>query len=184
MTIEIKKFQDFKVSDWSGGRTWEIIIDPENSNVANRDFSYRVSTATCELDQSEFSDYTGYMRYISPVDGVLKLYKDGQEHSLEAYQVFHFSGEDKIISKGKVRDYNLIYKKDLEGSLESFEIEESFKVELEEKTTLIQSFDSPIDYKLGTIKGKLETKDALILKGERGILELKAEKTRFFMVKI
>lgn len=96
----IKKitFKDYKDTKWSGGLTSEIFIYPENASVGERNFSIRVSTATTEVEESTFSDYSSYTRYISTFDNPLKLLVNGEERNLKPFEIFKFSGEDKVKS--------------------------------------------------------------------------------------
>ena len=119
----IKKitFKDYKDTKWSGGLTSEIFIYPENASVGERNFSIRVSTATTEVEKSTFSDYSSYTRYISTFDNPLKLLVNGEEINLKPFEIFKFSGEDKVESFGKVRDFNLIYKNNINAKLMAIE---------------------------------------------------------------
>ena len=44
--------KDYVVSNWSGGKTIQIAIAPEGAVYADRDFLWRVSSATADLDES------------------------------------------------------------------------------------------------------------------------------------
>jgi uncharacterized protein len=52
--MKIIKWDDCKLSKWSGGETREYVIYPGVSNVADRNFDIRISSATVELESSTF----------------------------------------------------------------------------------------------------------------------------------
>ena len=102
---------DMKTSDWSGGRTTEIFIHPEGASAAARDFEIRVSTATVDLDETAFSDYSGYIRRIMPIEGCFDLTFDGQDRlPLERFDATTFDGGRCVRSVGRCRDFNLIHR--------------------------------------------------------------------------
>ena len=108
---------DFITTDWSGGTTSQIFIDPADSSVAEKDFDFRISSATCDLDSSSFTPYNDFNRFIIPITGELKLTVNGNEINLKPYEIYYFDGADEVISEGKVRDYNLIVRKGQKGSM-------------------------------------------------------------------
>ena len=78
---------EFITSNWSGGTTSQIFIEPENASVKNKDFDFRISSATCDLDKSEFTPYNGFTRYITPLDGNLKLVNNGNIVNLLPFEI-------------------------------------------------------------------------------------------------
>lgn len=110
----IKK-EDFKTTDWEGGQTTELYIYPQGSSLENRDFDFRISSASFTGTESVFSDFTGYRRYITPLEGHLyldhdKLYK----RKLQPYEIESFRGFWKTRSQNSLDciDYNYIVKED------------------------------------------------------------------------
>ena len=71
--------QDYKVSQWSGGTTTEVFIWPEGSNYATREFGLRISSATVDLPESDFTPLPGVMRYIVPLQGSFTLTHPGKQ---------------------------------------------------------------------------------------------------------
>lgn len=176
MKVNIIKWSDFKTSEWSGGTTSEIIIVPEGAEVGKRNFELRISTATCDLDESVFSDYTGFKRYIAPVDGELILDVEGSEVKLKPYEVYEFSGSDSVAGYSKVRDYNLILKDGLKAVMESFVLRDIQVMTLTSKNYLVQSFDGDIRFETENESGILNKNDALLIEDASGLLKLYSEK--------
>lgn len=117
--IKILSEADFQNSIWSGGKTRQLFIFPETGDYQSRQFDYRLSTATVELAQSEFSDLSGYHRLIMSLDKPIKLsLKDQQaEKLLRVFESYYFEGNEKIISRGECTDYNLIYNNNYVGQM-------------------------------------------------------------------
>jgi len=99
MEYKIIGNEDIKISKWSGGITREIAIFPENSKYENRDFDFRISSATVENEESVFTKLPGYERIIMILDGKLKLVHEGK-YSLELnqYEKDLFSGQWDTVS--------------------------------------------------------------------------------------
>ena len=64
--------EDYVCSVWSDGTTTQLLIAPEGAHYAARDFLWRVSSATVELDESDFTplparhQYSGQSQVTSP----------------------------------------------------------------------------------------------------------------------
>ena len=103
---------DFQVLPWSGGRTVQIVISPEGADYAARDFLWRVSSATVELDESDFTALPDYDRWIMPLSGPMRLsHNDGPEVALAPHEAHFFDGADKTHSWGRCTDFNLMLRK-------------------------------------------------------------------------
>ncbi|NLM06154.1 MAG: HutD family protein [Tissierellia bacterium] len=113
--------EDYKVSKWSGGETREVFIYPAESSLEERNFQVRISSATVEVEESEFSAFNGYDRILMVLKGIVKL-----EHTspvskrtveLSSLMQDSFSGSIKTKSYGKCTDYNVISKEGLASEL-------------------------------------------------------------------
>lgn len=103
---------DYTVSDWSGGRTVQLSIGPEGEQYADRKFLWRISSATVELETSEFTALPDYERLIAPIRGEMILsHNGGEEILLRPFDVHRFDGADLTVSKGKCTDFNLMLRK-------------------------------------------------------------------------
>ena len=139
--MKIIKKEDFVTTNWSGGTTSELIIKPKSSVVSERNFDLRVSSATCDLDSSVFTPYNGYMRYITPLDGELKLKNGNKDILLKPYEIYYFSGSDDVVGLSKVRDFNLILKDGMDNSMYTLDINEDLLFNAE-KEVLIFNYES------------------------------------------
>ncbi len=117
--IRISK-ENFIVSEWSGGSTTQLAIFPEDSCLANRDFIWRISSATFTSTSSRFSDFSDYRRYILPLRGEIYLKHHYKYNTLlKPYDVEYFFGSWTTDSRNSLdcRDFNLIVKKGVNCNL-------------------------------------------------------------------
>lgn len=114
------------ISKWSGGITKELFIYPEHCNFKERDFKFRISTATTEVEESTFTKFNNMNRIISVLKGKMEL-KHLNHHSiiLNPYDIDHFSGNWTTYSKGRVTDFNLIINNNGSGDFHFKEISQN-----------------------------------------------------------
>lgn len=118
MKVSVKKNVDYKISEWSGGTTTQLYIYPENGDYGQRSFQVRISSATVDSEESEFTSLPGVKRYLMTLDGSMRLvHKDHYERELHPGDVEKFSGDWDTSSYGKVKDFNLMLK-DAQGMME------------------------------------------------------------------
>lgn len=122
MIERIIRKEDFTTTQWAGGETTQLTIYPEDAIFSERNFLFRISSATFTTTESKFSDFTGYQRYILPLEGRLSLRHEGlYNRSLGKYEVEYFDGSWSTFSENTLdcRDYNFIVKS---GSLAKMQI--------------------------------------------------------------
>lgn len=113
MKEKIIKKEDFLTTKWAGGETTQLAIYPEDAIFSEKDFLWRVSSATFTSTESKFSDFSGYQRYILPLEGKLSLFHERlYNRELEKYEVEYFDGSWSTFSENTLdcRDYNFIVK--------------------------------------------------------------------------
>ena len=116
---------DYLTTRWSGGATTQLAIAPAGSDYGRRDFLWRVSSATVELEESDFTSLPDYRRLIATVEGEITLRHNGGEGlRLKPLEVHAFDGADPTHSSGRCRDFNLMLRKDgAEGEMEALLME-------------------------------------------------------------
>lgn len=122
MKEKVIKKEDFVTTQWAGGETTQLSIYPEDAVFSNKDFLWRISSATFTSTGSVFSDFTGYQRYILPLEGELTVQHKGlYGRTLKRYEVEYFDGSWTTTSQNSLdcRDYNYIVKN---GSLAKVQI--------------------------------------------------------------
>ena len=103
---------DYRVTDWSGGRTTELAIAPEGSLYAERKFLWRFSTATAEVEESTYTSLPDYNRVILSLRGLLRLsHDDTTWRDFAEFEPYAFDGGVTTQARGKVVDLNLMLRK-------------------------------------------------------------------------
>lgn len=110
--------------NWASGTSTEIFIHPADGSFAERNFLFRISTATVEAEESTFTFFEGITRHLMILKGKLELIHEGRyTKHLEPFDQDTFSGEWSTFSKGKVTDFNLMLKNGAAGSLKHQSLE-------------------------------------------------------------
>ena len=119
MKYRLYKEEDYSVSKWMGGKTKELAIFPGNSRYLDRDFIWRLSSATVELEESDFSKLPDYDRVLMVLEGNVVLTYDGKRSiRLKELEQDSFDGAQKTKSYGKITDFNLMVRKGGDGILD------------------------------------------------------------------
>jgi len=120
MNIKIYKSEDFTPSRWTGGTTTQLAIFPETSDYLKRNFIWRLSTATCDLEETTFSKLPDYDRVLMVLKGdVVLAHQDVRVARLGALEQDRFDGGYHTKSFGKIIDYNLMTAKGNKGFLDA-----------------------------------------------------------------
>ena len=110
---------DYKINDWSGGRTTQTAIFPENADYVKRDFLWRLSSATVETEESDFTRLPDFDRILMVLSGEVVLSYEGERIArLAELEQDRFDGAYRTKSFGKITDYNLMYRKGSMGYME------------------------------------------------------------------
>ncbi|WP_422484573.1 HutD family protein [Gudongella sp. DL1XJH-153] len=140
--------EEFIKTKWAGGETTQLTIYPEDANFSERDFLWRISSATFTGTESKFSDFSGYQRYILPLEGRLSVFHKGlYSRELDKFEVEYFDGSWETYSENSLdcRDYNFIVKN---GSLAKMQIlnnGDDYNIKASEVTTLFSTEDFMIE---------------------------------------
>ena len=106
MNIHLLPKKDSKASVWSGGLTYEYLIYPETANYADRDFAFRISSATIEQEPSVFTKFKGYYRYLVMLDNDLNIEINKEKKIYKKYEIMEFNSDDEVTSYSKGIDFN------------------------------------------------------------------------------
>lgn len=177
--MHITRKESFLTSEWSGGTTTELRIFPEDSAYGKRDFNYRVSTATVDVNESIFTSLPGIKRHLMVLAGEMTLVHDGRyEKNLNVYEQDRFMGDfrTRSISGLPVVDFNLMVQGDRDGRLIHHACEKNGLIysphEHEEKMEMRDFYcaNGPIELSVGNHSIRLFTGDYLKLQ-QREMLE-------------
>lgn len=122
---KVIKRESYITNEWSGGVTTQFCIYPDNAKYKNRDFIWRLSSATVETESSEFTKLPDYNRILMVLDGRMELnHNDVEIINLNTFDQNEFDGASNTISLGKAVDFNLMMRKDkCSGKLKAFSID-------------------------------------------------------------
>jgi len=105
---------DFISSKWSGGTTTQLFIFPQGATVNERNFDWRISSAIVETEESDFTLFEGYERILIPLKGKLEMEHQTPNGTIQQnvgeFELARFSGSWPTKGKGKLTDFNVIFK--------------------------------------------------------------------------
>ena len=170
--ITLLKSSDFQVSDWSGGKTKQLYLSPPTGHYGKRDFDYRLSTATVELAESQFSDLSGFHRILMSLDHTLHLHNASRQEEtvLAPFTPYVFEGSDSITSRGTCTDFNLIYSDHYQGQM--LAISDREELSQDEAIQFIYALSDLMVTGTGLPSLNLETGQLLIVEKETQETEL------------
>ena len=170
--ITLLKSNDFQVSDWSGGKTKQLYLSPPTGHYGKREFDYRLSTATVELAESQFSDLSGFHRILMSLDHTLHLHNASRQEEtvLAPFTPYVFEGSDSITSRGTCTDFNLIYSDHYQGQM--LAISDREELSQDEAIQFIYALSDLMVTGTGLPSLNLETGQLLIVEKEAQETEL------------
>jgi len=115
----IRSKKGARTTAWACGTTSELYIYPESSFYAEGNFSFRVSTATVDADESIFTKLPGIKRHLMLLEGELTLsHTDHHSIKLSPLEKDFFMGDWDTKSEGKCIDFNLMTAVGYAGALD------------------------------------------------------------------
>lgn len=123
MNYKVIRESDYITTRWSGGTTSQIMIWPEDAIFSQRKFEWRISRATVDNGESNFTRMDGFHRELYMMTGETVLHFPQEEKEMKPGSVIRFNGESEIRSVGGGTDLNLIMKNGVDGCLEEKEFE-------------------------------------------------------------
>lgn len=169
--IKIIKKDKLSSSKWSGGTTTQLYIYPENELYENRNFTFRISSAEVDLEESTFTKLPNIKRRIMILDGKLKLIHENHHSvTLEKFQQDTFYGDWDTKSYGKVTDFNLMLNENADGFIEYINLENEkiinpYKNDKYNNTTeVFYCVKGKINISINNKREQLETGDVAIIK--------------------
>lgn len=161
--MEIIRKHQQKTTEWSGGLTTELFIYPKGSSYKDRDFKFRLSTATVEVDTSVFTPLAGITRTLMVLDGEMSLFHEGHHSSnLGPLQKDNFQGGWNTSSKGRCVDFNLMCMNGASGDL--------FGITLMPGEMVSIQSDSDIDV-VYLFRGEVEIEGVILSEGDAILIE-------------
>ncbi|MFK8044984.1 MAG: HutD family protein [Crocinitomicaceae bacterium] len=139
--MKIIKGTEVRSKSWGGGNTTELYIYPIGSSYINKDFKFRLSKATIEIEESSFTKLNAVKRELMVLKGKLNLIHENKyKILLKPFESDKFNGHWLTTSNGLAEDFNLMMLGNTEGYLEHISSEKSNKVIIEKSCDIIAVF--------------------------------------------
>jgi len=176
MNYKIIKASSFKPSPWNGGSTTELFIYPMTSKYATRNFNFRLSTATVNVEESTFTSLPGITRTLMVLDGEMTLtHKSHHTAKLGRFDSDSFKGDWNTFSKGKCSDFNLMTMGKTQGTVESLHVNKEKQVDF--------SFSDNIQHLVIYVyKGQIKIENKTIETGDLVVFENPTKSIEFISV--
>lgn len=185
--FHIIKKEDYKVSQWSGGTTTEIYLAPVDGSYAERRFDFRISSATVDLEESDFTMLDGVKRYLTILEGGMDLTFNEQtcrQVTLKPYEVVEFMGDVPTHSVGQAKDFNLMLKNCC-GKMETY-MGDELQVKIPAGADLfiysVHDWTGCVDGESVDVKG--EDTLHVTAESEEGILEAKCKSGQWIVITV
>lgn len=174
MLIRIIKSDEYIKSKWSGGKTTQIGIYPEDAEYKDRDFLWRISSATVDMEESTFTALPDYNRVIMTIKGGMELiHNGGGPIALEPFESHEFDGGALTVSRGRVVDFNLMMRKErCSGFVHAFRLINGQEKAIfwenggPDETALFYAYGTDVSMLIDGEGYKLEEGDSLVLEGD------------------
>ena len=137
--LRILKGEDFISSSSSIGETSQMLIFPEGSTYKDLDFKWRISSSILALDETDFSKLEGVNRYVTTLNGNLKLTHDYDTFvEIKPFEIYRYEGGIDTHTYGKVKIFNLMLANNARGELNSINIDDDVDLSIANYSTEIQ----------------------------------------------
>ncbi|WP_051951490.1 HutD family protein [Flavobacterium sp. ASV13] len=162
MNIHHLPKENCTASVWSGGLTYEYMIYPKTARYADRDFVFRISSATIEEVPSAFTKFKGYHRYLVMLDNSLHIEINKEKRTYEKSEIMEFNSDDEVTSYTKGIDFNwMVSKKVSHHKLIITKSEQHYNAQI----IILFSLDTTV-IKINEESYDLEPYDLLVIKNQ------------------
>lgn len=118
MEMYTRTAEQFATISWAGGDTTELFIYPPDGSYADRNFIFRISSATILDGLNTFTRLPGIRRKLLVLEGQLRLRHNGKAGKwLLSNAQEEFLGDWNTVSEGTGIDYNLMLQGDAVGEI-------------------------------------------------------------------
>ena len=169
MNINIYKSEDFKITKWSGGSTNELYIHPSTATYAGGNFNFRISSATVEIENSDFTILPSVSRQLMVLKGSIKLlHKNHHEVQLNKMEIDSFDGSWETSAIGTCVDFNLMTKGNTEGKISSVCVSAAkslnFQLDATCEFIIFYVYEGKLQFHFGSEKRNLNQGELLVIR--------------------
>lgn len=168
MNIDIYNSEDFNTTKWSGGSTNELYIHPNTATYAAGNFNFRISSATVDIEKSNFTILPGVSRQLMVLKGSIKLFhKNHHQIQLNKREIDRFDGSWETSAVGTGVDFNLMTKGKTEGKLASVCVSAAktlnFKLDATCEFIIFYAYEGKLQCHFGSEKRNLNQRELLVI---------------------
>lgn len=169
MNIDIYKAEDFKTTKWSGGSTTELYIHPSAATYAAGNYNFRISSATVEIENSDFTILPGVSRQLMVLKGSIKLsHKNHHEMQLNKREIDCFDGSWETSAVGTCVDFNLMTKGNTSGKISSVFVSANknmnFQLDATCEFIIFYTYEGKLQCYFGSEKRNLNQGELLVIR--------------------
>ena len=168
VNINIYKAEDFKTTQWSGGRTTELYIHPRTANYTAGDFNFRISSARIDVEESNFTILPEVFRQLMVLSGSITVsHKDHHQVQLNKNDVALFDGSWETSSIGICVDFNLMIKGNTKGKISSVCIlankNVNFKLDSNCEFIIFYAYEGKLQFHFSSEKRNLNMGELMVI---------------------
>lgn len=120
----ILPYKQQQTTAWAGGTTTQLYIYPLEATYAQRNFLFRLSTATVETEHSIFTELTGFHRILMVLNGNLTItHPNRYSKELRPLETDTFEGDWQTTAIGKVTDFNVMMAAGVNGKMRAIKMQ-------------------------------------------------------------
>lgn len=164
MKIRTGQKKQYPTSKWQGGSTTELLVLPEGSSFAARNFQLRISMARVLGPEGSFTPMKGYRRNLLMLEGAMLLHGQKGIRLVLPGDEIKFSGSESISSKGSGTDFNVMLRKG-RAAVQMLSLAAGEAVILDQSVSgqLVHFFawKGAVQIRIGKLKYRLEKGDTL-----------------------
>jgi uncharacterized protein len=172
--VQIIRRADCPTTHWSGGTTTELYIYPPQATYRERNFSWRLSTATVADEQSTFTSLPGVTRTLLLLNGKVLLSHAGHyQKSLHPFSQDTFQGDWQTTCYGKATDFNLMTRQPYRGKIATVSLKngETCRVPDELPDSAVRLCAQVIYIWQGSVQWSIGKQESILHQGDVGCLE-------------
>ena len=169
MKIDILKVADFKTTKWAGGSTTELFIYPPTANYESRNFDFRISSATVEIEQSNFTKLPEISRQLMVLSGSINVsHKNHHTVKLNKNDIDSFEGNWETSAVGTCVDFNLMTKGQTKGKISSIAVSADKTLNFQLNATcefiIFYAYDGKSQFRFISEKRNLNQDELLVIR--------------------
>ncbi len=173
MNYKTIKKESLECKKWSGGTTTQLFISPKDADYGKRNFSFRLSTATVEVEKSDFTALPGVSRKLMILDGKIDIaHQNHHSKQLNKFDVDDFEGDWNTSSVGRCTDFNLMTTGNTKGEIKAIAIgkkeETSYKIASSNNWLFIYAFSGKISVNINEAREILNEGDSIAIENASG----------------